>query len=179
LLIAWPNVKGTIIVCLRELVLARKGDAGWSDVLIRVSLDPASIYTLHQDVGEPETIALFVASGDVLGLSSVELYDAFGLHWCVVYAPKIYKSFYRKHNSTREFILDINGIHARLTAAIPNARPPRFQVEELGARSLLVTYSSSRQLIDLAVGLARGLGAHYNEKLSVKKLSPSQFRIDS
>jgi hypothetical protein len=159
-------------------VLERKGEASWHDVLSQASLDPASIFALNQDVDEPAAIALFHASETALGLTWLELCDAFGERWCVSHAPKIYKSFYKKHKNAREFILGISDMHLRLTAAIPNARPPHFEVAEVSTKSLLVTYTSPRQLIDLAVGLARGIGEYYKEKLSVKKLSPSQFRID-
>jgi hypothetical protein len=159
-------------------VLERKSEASWHEVLSQASLDPASLFTLNQDVDEQQAVALFHASETVLGLTWIELCDAFGHRWCISHAPKIYRSFYRKHKSAREFILGINDMHLRLTAAIPNARPPHFQVAEAGAKSLLVTYTSPRQLIDLAVGLARGIGEYYKEKLSVKKLSASQFLID-
>lgn len=155
-----------------------KGLDGWSDTLSAAQIDASSIFLLNQDVDEAESVALFQASAKILDMSWQALCDAFGHHWCVAYAPKIYKSFYAKHKDTRAFMLGINDMHARLTAALPRARPPRFKIEPLGAKALLVTYESPRGLIDLAVGLTRGMAAYFAESVRVEKLSSSQFRIE-
>jgi hypothetical protein len=170
-------MKGTIITCLRELVVTKKGPAGWRDVLAKSNIDTATIFMLSQDVDEAEAVALFKSSATVLELDWQGLCDAFGHHWCVVYAPNIYKAFYTKHKDVKAFMLDINNMHARMTAAMPSARPPKFKAVESG-NSLLVSYESPRNLVDLAIGLARGMGDYFKEKISITKLSPVQFRID-
>ena len=75
-------------------------------------------------------------------------------------------------------MLDINNMHARMTAAMPNARPPRFRAVASGNDALLVSYESPRGLVDLAIGLARGMGDYFGEKIVITKLSSSQFRIN-
>jgi hypothetical protein len=170
-------MKGTIITCLRELVVARKGPGAWREVLGRANVDSATIFMLSQDVDEGEAVAMFNSAAKVLGLDWQGLCDAFGHHWCVVYAPNIYKSFYMKHKNVKAFMLDINAMHERMTAAMPSARPPRFRAVAEG-NSLLISYESPRGLIDLAIGLTRGMGDYFNEKISVTRLSPSQFRVD-
>lgn len=145
--------------------------------MLGARLDPASIFVLNQNVDEGEAAALFTASAKVLGLSWEGLCDAYGERWCVTYAPRIYKAFYAKHRNTREFMLDINNMHARMTAAIPDARPPRYEIKPIGDDALLVTYRSSRHLIDLAVGLARGMVVYFGENVRVEKLSDTQFRM--
>jgi hypothetical protein len=171
-------MKGTIIVCLQELVVERGGIETWQRTLSEANIDTASMFMLNQDVDEAESAALFKASANVLELPWEQLCDAFGHHWCVVYAPKIYRSFYSKHKDLRTFILDINDMHARMTAALPRARPPRFRTEAIGTKSLLVHYESTRGLIDLAIGLSRGMAVYFQESVSIEKLSASQFRID-
>jgi hypothetical protein len=54
----------------------------------------------------------------------------------------------------------------------------RFKVVTSGKDSLVVSYESPRGPVDLAIGLARGMGDYYGEKVSIAKLSPLQFRID-
>jgi len=171
-------VKGTIIACLRDLVVTRQGADAWHAVLDDAGCDTTSIFMLNEDVDDAACGRLFASAMTVLSLPREQLFDAFGLQWCLVHAPKIYKAFYTKHRNARGFFLDVNQMHERLTAAIPNARPPVFEVVVSGDHSLLVKYESSRGLVDLAIGLARGMGAYFKESITVEKLSDASFRID-
>ncbi|PZR17573.1 MAG: hypothetical protein DI536_04470 [Archangium gephyra] len=64
-----------------------------------------------------------------------------------------------------------------LTRAVPNARPPRFQLSWRDADTLDVEYLSERKLIDVYVGLARGVGKYFKEALTVTKLSETHVQI--
>ena len=57
--------------------------------------------------------------------------------------------------NAREFVLGLDKVHLSLTKSLENARPPRFDYEEVGEQKIIVTYRSQRNLIDIYIGLAR------------------------
>lgn len=103
--------------------------------------------------------------------------DAFGDYWVNDYAPNIYKSVYNKYKSAREFILGMDDVHMMITQTVTNATPPRFTYNFTDDKTLMVTYKSSRGLIDIYTGLAKGLGRYFNEKLTVTKIDNKTVKI--
>ncbi len=57
------------------------------------------------------------------------------------------------------------------------ARPPHFTMQWQDSRTLLLTYESSRQMADLAVGMLRGVGEFYGEDLEVTRLEGDRIRV--
>ena len=53
----------------------------------------------------------------------------------------------------------------------PTAPPPHLRVQRLSPTSVLVDYRSKRRLCAVAKGIARGVGAHYNEALIIDERS--------
>lgn len=170
-------MKGTIVKCLQEMTEARQGKEAWVDALEQAGLTGPQFFTLSSDVEDAQALALFGAVGDVLGISPGEVADAFGDHWVNTYAPRVYQTLYARLGSAREFILALDGVHQMVTNTIPNAHPPRFEYEERDERTLIVTYKSRRGLIDLYIGLARGVGRYFGTPLQVSKLSNTQVKI--
>ncbi len=74
-------------------------------------------------------------------------------------------------------LLKLDSIHTTVTKNIPNSRPPKFSYEWKDEKTLLMTYNSQRNLIDLFIGLAKGVGKYYRENLSIKKLSTNNIEI--
>jgi hypothetical protein len=64
-----------------------------------------------------------------------------------------------------------------MTKSVPNASPPRFEYQWTDARTLVMIYRSERGLVDLVVGLAKGVGTYYGEPLEVTKLGPDRVQI--
>lgn len=112
----------------------------------------------------------------VLNISLTQAADAFGDYWVNEYAVKIYKSYYSP-KSAREFILNMDKVHQMITQNMANAHPPRFDYEWDDDKTLVMTYKSRRNLIDFLVGLLKGIGNHYNEKLQVTKLGEDKVKI--
>ena len=122
-------------------------------------------------------LELFNNTCSVLDLEFEQAADAFGDYWCNEYAPKMYSSIYAQFRSARRFILALDKIHEMPIRTLDNARPPRFDYEEVGADRLLVNYKSPRNLVDVYVGLARGVGRYFGEDLKVTKLGPDKVEI--
>jgi len=114
---------------------------------------------------------------DVLNLSLEQVADAFGDYWVNVYTQKIYRVHYLDCNTSKDFLLKMDYVHVMVTNNIPNARPPRFEYEWKDQKTLIMKYKSHRNLIDLLVGLIRGVGKFYKEDLKVTKLTNDKVEI--
>ncbi len=170
-------MKGTVIVCLREWVTERADEATWVRCLDRAGFDPFAIITPGSDVDDGDASRLVGAACSTLGLPLAEVADAFGEHWVRHYSPRLYQKLYERHGSAREFLLDLNRMHASLTKAISGARPPRFRFEWPDERTLVMHYESHRDLIEIAAGMVRAVGRLYNEELGVKPVTRHKLQV--
>lgn len=170
-------MKGTVITCLREVVLNAGGESTWQECLGAAGFEPYTVFNLAEDVPDHKTIALVQAVCTKLNLTLEQAGDAFGEHWVNAYAPRLYKHLYGKYANAREFFTSINEMHARVTKHIADAKPPRFRLEWQSESTLVMHYDSHRGLIDVAAGMARAMGRFYGETLLVTKVSPKALRI--
>ena len=172
-------MKGTITACLMELVEKKFGKDKWAAILddAQLSANAANFRMAPVDIPDEQVLKLIASTCKVLRITAQQAADAFGEYWCCVYAPRVYSLVYKRFKSAREMILGMDKVHVEMTATIPNAHPPRFIYVWENPHTLLVEYKSKRNLIDIYVGLVRGVGIYFKEKLSVKKISPTQVRI--
>jgi len=171
-------MKGSIICCLAELVQQRFGEEQWRAIREDVGAgNPPGMRLATADLDDAIALKLLDSTCAILKLSLQQVADAFGEHWCCHYAPRVYMSYVRRFKNAREMTLGMDSVHVDVTQNIPNARPPRFAYHWQDEHTLLVTYRSERQLIDLYVGLARGVGTYFKEKIAVQRISDSQCRI--
>ena len=170
-------MKGTIVKCLQEMVESRFGKEEWREILGDAGFKGPQLFSLSADIDEARALALFASSARVLEVSAEEVANQFGDFWVNDYAPRIYQTIYARHRSAREFLLAMDDVHVMVTESVENARPPRFEFEQRGDDTLIVTYKSKRGLIDLYIGLARGVGRRFDTELEIVKLSPRQVKI--
>lgn len=172
-------MKGTITNCLAELVETKFGKEMWQKVLVDAGLaaSATSVRMVTADVPDARAAALLESTCRVLNITFEQAADAFGEYWCCEYAPRQYQMIVRKFKSAREMILGMDAVHVNLTQTIPNAHPPRFNYRWENEKTLVVEYNSKRNMIDVYVGLARGVGKYFKENLTVSKLSPTTARI--
>jgi len=160
-------MKGVILKALGEMVTTQFGAQKWKEVLVAAELPAQRLYLDVADVQDMEAIRVIESTCDVLGVTLEQAADAFGEHWVSVYSPRVYPGYYVDVKNAREFILKISEIHAQVTARMKNAKPPHFTYEWETEQVLLMTYSSHRGLLPIAVGLIKAVGKRYNEKLRV------------
>lgn len=170
-------MKGTVIACLQELVVAKAGVEAWRNILRRGGYNPHQIFLTSADVDDLQALALIEGTCTELGITSGQAGDAFGDHWIRVYAPRLYASYFAKHTSSVSFLTDLNQMHERLTQAMPGARPPVFQFSWPEPGVMRMDYQSHRSLIDVAAGMTRALGRHYGEELEVEKTSATSMLV--
>lgn len=162
-------MKGTIHKCAEKLVIEKFGLNKWIECLESVGLDDSHVFLLNDDVDEALTMELFRKIPDVLGITTEQLFDAFGEYWVHSYAPNIYPKYYEGITSAKQFLLNIDEIHSEVVQNIPNAKPPRFLYEDKNG-DLEMTYQSDRGLVYLFISLAKGLASYYKEKIQIQLL---------
>lgn len=169
-------MKGVIADCLKKLVINKFGEEKWDESLKDAGLQDRSSFLATEDVPDEVVLKIVNSVCKVLNISLTQAADAFGDYWVNEYAVKIYKSYYSP-KSAREFILNMDKVHQMITQNMANAHPPRFDYEWDDDKTLVMTYKSRRNLIDFLVGLLKGIGNHYNEKLQVTKLGEDKVKI--
>jgi len=170
-------MKGVIIKCLKDMVSEKFGSEKWIKILEMSELDPYMAIKALDDIEDATALKLIDSTCSVLDVTLPQAAELFGDYWVNVFAPKIYSIYYEGLNSAKEFILHMDELHTKVTNHIANARPPRFTYDWKDDNILLVTYQSHRGLIDIFIGLAKGVGTYFNEDIKVKKLSEQQVEI--
>jgi hypothetical protein len=169
-------MKGTIHKSIEKLVTEKFGEEKWYECLASVGLDEDHVFMLNEDVDEKLTMDLLTKMPAVLGISFQQVCDAFGEYWVNAYVPKIYFGYIEGYKNAKDFLLAMDEIHDTVTKEIPNAHPPRFDYVDNGD-TIIVTYKSSRGLIDLYISLVKGVGIYFKQMLDVKKLSDTEVEI--
>jgi hypothetical protein len=161
-------MKGTMLKCLEELVSERFGAEKWRESLSEAGFSKLKTFNMLGDVDETHFMRIMKGVASAASLSMEQAMEAFGEHWSTVYGPKVYEAYFSTAKNTRELLLNLDHIHDVMTKSIKHARPPRFHYEWKGDKHLIMHYESSRRLEALMPALIRGVGKHYNEKVSVK-----------
>ena len=170
-------MKGTIYRCMQETVESRFGHEKWRQILRELGLPEQKMFTLGEDVDDALTGRALETACRVLGVTAEQLGDAFGLQWASVYAPEIYRTYYAQAKTAREFLLGMDKVHTQVTATVKNARPPRFTFEWRDDRTLHIKCASTRGLAFLVPGLAKGVGAHFKEKLDARMVGADRIEV--
>jgi hypothetical protein len=169
-------MKVIIACCLCEL-LETFGNEKWRDVMENAGLESKYALLAKEEVPDEDVYKLIEATCTVLGISMEQAAEAFGGYWMTVFAPKVYPSYLNRANSAKDFVVMLPGLHKYATENIPNAHPPRLELDWLDDDTLILTYNSHRPLIDLAIGLLKGVGAYYGDSLDVKGLEDNRIMI--
>lgn len=171
-------MKGAITCALAEMVTTHYGEQSWSSVLARADVgNQQGLRIPLADVEDSMVFEIIAAACQVLQRTCLQLADEFGEYWCCVYAPRVYHAYIKRFRNAREMILGMDHVHMSVTRGIKNARPPRFEYQEAEDGSLTVLYRSHRDMLDLYIGLVRGVGKYFNEPVIAEKLSPIKCRI--
>jgi len=170
-------MKGAIAICLGELISEKFSRDKWEEVLEGAGLPRKTFFLATEDVDDAAAMRVVASACKVMGMSMTQAADAFGEYWFNVYAPRIYKVHYAGKKSAKELLMALNHIHKSVANHSTNARPPRFEYEWKDDKTLVMTYQSSRGLIDFFIGIVKGVGTYYKEKLSITKLPNDKVEI--
>jgi hypothetical protein len=160
-------MKGAIAQCAEELVREKFGDSKWNEVCTTAGLPADTRFMPATDIDDGATLRVVAAIGKECNLTSSQVADAFGSYWVCVYAPRQYAAYFRGVNSSRDLLAKMDTVHDMVTRSMPGARPPRFSYSWTDDKTLVMDYQSPRGLVELFIGLIKGVGEKYNERLAV------------
>jgi len=170
-------MKGVIAMCLAELVESKFGKAQLETVLEKSGIDKFTRFLPSQDIPDEKIMSVVKNTGEILKLSIPQLADAFGDYWVNTFAPKIYKTYYSKATSAKEFITNMDSVHMSVTQNIANSHPPRFEYSWRDEKTVEIAYKSQRNMIVFLIGLIKGVGKRFKERLSVIQLSDDKLLV--
>ncbi len=170
-------MKGAIVNCLKEMIVTKFGQSKWEEIIIASGQTPHRVIMATNDIDDSLVLLMVQNSCKILNQNIEQISDYFGDYWMNSFAVGVYKPYYGTTSSAKEFFVKLNDIHSKVTKYIPNAQPPKFEYEWRGDDTLVLTYISPRGLIDFVVGLAKGVGNYFNQKLSVRKISSTRIEI--
>jgi hypothetical protein len=170
-------MKGVIVICLGDLVRNNFGQDKWDTALEKAGVKKNTVILPTSNVDDSTVLKVIDSVCNVLNISLVQAADAFGDYWVNVFAPKTYAPYYAGVKSAKEFLLNMDKVHVQSAAIIKDCCPPRFSYEWKDDKTLIMGYKSHRGLIDIMVGLIKGVGKYYNEDLKVTKLADDKVKI--
>ena len=155
---------------VRDMVIEAGGEGLWQTVrdTAGIDLDEFSSMTPYDD---SLTMALVNAASDVLETSAGDLLRGFGKHWIAFthktgYGPLMAVS----GDSVREFLGNLDQMHARIKISMPDLDPPGFNCMTREDGVIEVSYYSSRfGLVPMVVGLIEGLADRFGETVSIEQ----------
>lgn len=170
-------MKGSIVLSLQEMVEKHHGEIHWQNILTKSGLEKGHLFFSHHDVDDQMVHNVLDNTTKELNITMTEAADAFGDYWVNTFAPKTYFAFFNTAKSAKDFLMQMNRVHEKITSNIKNATPPRFEYDDVDKNTLIMTYISTRGMEEIWVGLIKGAAKYFNETIDVERLSKNKVRI--
>ena len=170
-------MKGVIPVCLKDMIKANFNENKLFEILEIAKIPKHTRFLLTEDVPDEVVLAIINAACANLHLSLEQIAEMFGEYWCVVFAPKIYAPYFDNSIDAKSFLLTMKRIHERVKLNIPNATPPSFEYVDEAPNRLIMKYSSKRNLQAIWLGVIKGVGIAFKEKLDLTMLDENTVEI--
>lgn len=177
---------GLVNQALEDFVTQGFGRSAWDRIRQRAGLTH-DMFIAMDGYPDETTYKLVGAASEVLGLDAAQILEGFGQHWVLYTAESGYGEMLAMFGSDlRSFLNNLDNLHSHVGMSFPALRPPSFTVEEVGANAgLLLHYRSDRAgLAPMVVGLLKGLGKRFSQKICVQQTAfkgaddHDVFRID-
>jgi hypothetical protein len=170
-------MKGSIVKCLADLVRSSFGEDKWNEIVTLSGENPNAPIRAIADFEDRTVFRMIDNTCKVLHLTRQQACDAFGDYWVNTFAPKVYGAYYHRFGDAKQFIIGMSQVHKTVTKNIANARPPEFTFEEPDENTLIVTYISTRNMLDFYIGLVKGVGKYFSAPIGIEKLSPDRVKL--
>ncbi len=164
-------MKGIINKGIQEFVISEYGDDLWE--LVKEEAECREpFFIISEDYPDESTLALVHAISENTERTPEEVMRAFGKFWVLNTGKDTYHTYYQlAGRSPKEFLLNLNAVHAHVTRKTVNAHPPQFDCEERPDGSLIIKYRSERRLCQILYGLIQGVGALFEQELEIREVS--------
>jgi Haem-NO-binding len=163
-------MKGMIFTEFLDMVEDRFGLEVADRIIEASNSASGGAYTAVGTYDHQEMVRMVGALANETGTPASDLIRALGEH-LFNYFVRNYPQLFAGLHSTFEFMANLDGyIHVEVRKLYADAELPRFEITGGdAARSMELTYRSSRAFADLAEGLMVGCAAHFGEKLAIRR----------
>lgn len=163
---------GLVNKAIEGLVCKEFGEQTWQRILDTARVDESAFVSM-QAYPDAVTYNLVGAASQVLDVPAAKLLETFGEYWTLYTVNEGYGEMMTMFGSSlREFLGNLDRMHARIAMGFTELRPPAFRVEDLPSESaLLLHYHSEREgLAPMVIGLVRGLAKRFSENVEISQV---------
>jgi hypothetical protein len=163
---------GLVNKAVVDLVVTKFGQETWDTIKKKADVD-IDVFVSMDGYPDDITYRLVGAASEVLKIPPEAVLEAFGEYWVLYTAKEGYGAMLdASGKSLREFLENLDALHARVALTMPELRPPRFRLVPVDDATMLLEYHSLRQgLAPMVVGLLRGLAIRFNTPIDVSHAS--------
>lgn len=159
---------GLVNKAVVDLVCSKFGEETWERIKEKAGVDD-DVFVSLDPYPDDLTYRLVGAASEVLGITGAQVLEAFGEYWVLYTAKEGYGELLKASGKTlKDFLVNLDQMHARIAMSMPSLRPPKFNVGEGPDGSMILHYYSTRQgLAPMVVGLLKGLAQRFGEDVTV------------
>lgn len=163
-------MKGVVFVEFLEMVEAKFSPEMLEEIIEEAQLPNGGAYTSVGTYDHREIYRLVTALSGAAQLPIAQLLRDFGAHLFPRLVASHQEIVRSKTTSALDFLLGIERhVHAEVRKLYPDAELPSIGARMHGPRKLIVEYSSTRALADLAHGLLFGCVAYFGEAITIER----------
>ena len=163
---------GLVNKAVVDLVLSKFGQDTWNAIKKKAEVD-IDVFVSMDGYPDEITYRLVGAASEVLKIPPEKVLEAFGEHWVLYTAAEGYGPMLDASGKTlREFLENLDALHARVALTMPQLKPPRFRLIPVDDQTMKLEYYSTRQgLAPMVVGLLRGLSVRFKTPIEIAHAS--------
>lgn len=164
-------MKGAIFCGYRDYVEQAHGIVTWLEIIDRSELAESSSFIATDLYDDKILVELLTISAELLDTELSELLRSFGVFLFPTLAGAA-----SHHMDACDNVFDFldhveNVIHIEVKKSDPMAYTPSLILDKVDDQTLLLKYTSHRQVCFLAEGLIYGAANHFNEDVAVEHVS--------
>ena len=163
---------GLVNKAVVDLVVSKFGQDTWNAIKKKAEVD-IDVFVSMDGYPDEITYRLVGAASEVLKIPPEAVLEAFGEYWVLYTAAEGYGPMLDAAGKTlREFLENLDALHARVALTMPALKPPRFRLKPVDDKTMLLEYYSTRQgLAPMVVGLLKGLAIRFKEPIEISHAS--------
>lgn len=172
---------GLVNKAVVDLVVNKFGEDTWTAIKKKAGVDQ-DVFVSMDAYPDDITYRLVGAASEVLGIPPAAVLEAFGEWWVLYTAKEGYGPMLdAAGKSLREFLENLDALHARVALTMSELRPPRFRLVPVDSSNMVLEYHSTREgLAPMVLGLLKGLSQRFNTPVEVshtRRDSHDEFAI--
>jgi hypothetical protein len=163
-------MKGIVFTEFLELVESQFGLEIVQKIIDECDLDTGGVYSSVGTYSHKDMFKMVAKLSEIKDIPVSKLLNIFGEYFFITLSRDYPK--FMEQDDLFLFLESIERyIHPEVLKLYPEAELPAFGSDIKSKNEMILDYSSSRKLADLAIGLIKGAAKHYNEEVEIEKLA--------